>query len=665
MPVTFCQTECANLPDALKREWLDTNGAGGYASGTICNCHTRKYHGLLAATLQQPAGTFMLLSHYEDYLHIGDEKYALVTHRYGDNYFPDGHVRQTAFEQELLPSFTYACGNAQVVRQVMMLQGRNAVLVRYEIQGACKEATLRLRPLLAYRSIHQLTHANGALRVQTEGLPSGFRVHPYDGMPPLTVQASLKSTLVYEPVWYYNVSYPLDAERGFEHREDLFSPGVLEIKLKGGQAVIVAASVPAPLASPVRAWDQELARRQQARDNETVPPAIRKAKPPVGELYALLRHAARQLLMELPGDVSAIHAGYHWFGPWGRDTLLALPGLLFTSGQLELGAKILRAVAGSERKGLLPNFLNPDGTGAYTAADPALWFFWTVQQYVQAGGDLQVVRDEFWPTMLSIIRHYQRGTGNGIVADADGLIRAGTPATAVTWMDAQVGGRPIIARFGYMVEINTLWYNAISFALELARKTFSECIEDLDSDYVLTVKQAFVHKFWLADQKILLDTVNESAVDNSLRPNQLFAISLPYSPLSLPQQKAVLAVVKRELFTPRGLRSLGPHDIRYHPYCQGENWVRELAYHQGSVWPWFVAHFAEALLRIEGNTAASRSLLGTAVEAFAAHVREAGVGSVSEVFDGDPPHAPRGAISQAWNVGEVLRFLTLYAAAAK
>jgi predicted glycogen debranching enzyme len=376
-------------------------------------------------------------------------------------------------------------------------------------------------------------------------------------------------------------------------------------------------------------------------------------------LYRNLRRTARQFQIELPGGVAAIHAGYHWFGPWGRDTLIALPGLVFQSGDLELGVRILKAFAHFEKKGLLPNFINADGSGAYTAADPSLWFFWTVQQYLKFGGSLETVRREFWPTMLSILRHFIRGTENGIVVDLDGLVRAGSPATAVTWMDAQVGGRPIIPRWGYMVEINALWYNTVCFTLELARKKFSEYVEELDSDYGTRVQHAFVQKFWLADQKLLLDSANEYCSDSSLRPNVIFAVSLPYSPLNQAQQRAVVQAVRRELFTPYGLRSLTPNDMRYHGICQGENWVRELAYHQGSVWPWFLAHFAEALFRAEGRTKENKALFAGVVDAFEHHLHEAGVGSVSEVFDGDAPHLPRGAISQAWNVAEVLRLLTL------
>ena len=659
MDIVFHREVCRDLHDACGREWLETNGTGGYASGTICNCHTRKYHGLLAAPLTTPPGTFLLLSHFEDWLEEGGRRHYLVTHRYADSVSPDGHLRQEAFEQGICPLFRYRCGACTVTRRVMMVQGRNVVLVRYDLEeGPADQAvSLSLRPFLAYRNIHTVTCANADLNGAAELLSDGFRLTPYASLPPLHVQTQPVPAFAAQPCWYYRFHYQADAERGFEHTEDLFSPGVLQLSLRPGQPVIVAAGTE-PVREAAKLWKQEENRRlkrQQAVDQE-----VRGIEnEAVQRLHAALHRAANQFLIDLPGDGPALHAGYHWFGPWGRDTLIALPGLTFCSGDLESGVRILKNVARLERRGLLPNFLNPDGSGAYTAADPALWFFWCVQQYLLAGGDVEVVRREFWPTMLSILHHFQEGTDNGIAVDAFGLVRAGTPSTAVTWMDAQVGGRPIIPRWGYMVEINALWYNAVCFALELSREVFHECIETLDADYSKRIQCAFQRKFWIKGENWLYDTVNEVGADNAVRPNQLFAVSLPSSPLTKEQQKAVVRRCRDELFTPYGLRSLSPNDLRYRGTCQGENWVRELAYHQGSVWPWFLAHFADALFKVEGRTAKNRALFNPVLAAFDRHLHESGVGSISEVFDGDLPHHRRGAISQAWNVAAVLRLLHL------
>ncbi|MFA5203946.1 MAG: amylo-alpha-1,6-glucosidase [Lentisphaeria bacterium] len=657
MEIRFHRDQCRELREACGREWLDTNGVGGYASGTICNCHTRKYHGLLAANLAQPPGTFLLLSHFEDWLEAGGERHYLVTHQYGDAVSPDGYLRQELFEQGLCPRFRYQCGAFTVSRRVMMVQGRNQVLVRYDLEDGPPEegAELWLRPLLAYRNIHAVAAANPKLDGRTVPLGDGFSITPYSGLPSLCVQAQPAPAFTAQPCWYYRFHYEADAERGFEHHEDLYTPGVLRVPLKPGRPVIVSAGLE-PVRDPALVWEQEEERRrlrQQAVDRE----AADIASEPAQRLHASLHRAATQFLINLPGDGPALHAGYHWFGPWGRDTLIALPGLTFHGGDLEQGARILKNVARLERHGLLPNFLNPDGTGAYTAADPSLWFFWCVQQYLASGGNVETVRRDYWPAMLAIIRHFQEGTHNGIQVDGTGLVRAGTPSTAVTWMDAQVGGRPIIPRWGYMVEINALWYNAVSFALDLSRRVFQECVETLDADYGTRIQCAFQRKFWIKEENWLYDTVNEAGNDNAVRPNQLLAVSLPFSPLTKEQQKAVVRRCRDELFTPFGLRSLSAEDLRYRGICQGENWVRELAYHQGSVWPWLLCHFAEALFKAEGRTAKNRALFNPVIIAFDKHLHDAGVGSVSEVFDGDAPHLPRGAISQAWNVAGLLRLL--------
>jgi len=661
MKITFHQLDISDLHESLGREWLETNGRGGYASGTIANCRSRKYHGLLVADLADPPGCYVLLAHLDDWVESGGRNFPLVTHQYGDTFSPDGHTRQLRFEQEFCPAFVYQCGELTVTRRIMMLQGEDTVLIRYDAEGPANGAVLRIRPLLAFRHIHQVIRANGKIRGQTDSLPNGFSIRPYDGMPTLAVQTNVKSGFTPQPLWYFNFKYAADAERGFEHTEDLFSPGIVEVKIRTGQPVILAVSTRPATRGIVRSWQQEENRRQAAVATSTgiQPRALDETQ---ARLFAALRRAAGQFLITLPDGTSAVHAGYHWFGPWGRDTLLALPGLVFQAGELDLGVRILKGFVRHEKGGMLPNFINPDGTGAYTAVDPSLWLFWTVQQYLAAGGDPEIVRRDFWPTLLAIIRHFIKGTPEGVLVDQAGLLRAGTPSSAVTWMNAQVGGRPVIPRWGYMVEINALWYNAVCFAQELALDRFNDRLDELDVDFAPRLAEAFVGKFWVNDQQALLDTVNEYCSDASLRPNAIFAVSLPYSPLSKAQQRAIVGAIRRELFTPYGLRSLTQNDIRYYGVCQGENWVRELAYHQGSVWPWFLAHFAEALFRAEGRTRENRALFAPVAGAFEKHLREAGVGSISELFDGDPPHAPRGAIAQAWNVGEVLRLLHLLGA---
>ncbi len=645
--------ECTRLPEALDREWLVVNGAGGYASGTICGCNSRKYHGLLVAHLRQPPGLFVLLSQLEDWLESADgHAFSLSVHEYPGTFFPDGSEHLERFELDGGPAFHFRCGPITIVRRVILVPGANTVLVRYDATGPVRGSTLCIRPQLAFREVHRVTRENPHCQTDVHPFRNGFLIRPYVGMPALRFTTNLKNTFQAEPLWFRNVLYRRDAERGFEHREDLFAPGTLRLSLRPGQPVILAASVAAdPPAVPRRAWNKAVARgrsREQEGGN---------AEAPDRALLRRLSTAARQFLIRRPDTGAAIHAGYHWFAPWGRDTLISLPGLTFVLGDLPTGEEILRDAARMERHGLLPNFVNPDGTPAYTAADPALWLFWAVQQYLAHGGDPEWIHREIWPCLTSILRQYRAGTDNRIHADpADMLIWAGAPGVATTWMDARVGGRPVVPRWGFMVEINALWYNALCLARELGER-FDAPIEWLDAEFCDRVREAFVAKFWVPDLELLLDTVNDYTADDTIRPNQLLAVSLPYSPLDPDRQRAVVELVHQELFTPCGLRSLTPRDIRYRPACHGDHWVRDLAYHQGSAWPWLLAHFGDAWFRVHGAVPAATRVFDSVIEFFTRHLHEAGLGSVSEIFDGDPPHTPRGAVAQAWNVGELIRLL--------
>ena len=654
-PITVRGPDCS-VPGALRKEWLDTNGIGGYASGTVAGCHTRKYHGLLVADLAAPAGTFVLVSQAEDWLvGRGGRRQFLVTHEYPGTYHPHGHRRVHRFEAGLTPSFTFRCDAMWVTRRLLMPQGENTTLLRYELRGRCAEATICIRPLLAFRDVHCLTHENPHVDPGTEPLANGFSTRPYEGMPRLFIWTDLASDFTPEFLWYRDVLYERDARRGLEHREDLFTPGVLSVRLAPGGALMVAFSAEEPHEDLSETWRrEEERRREQARAVDRMAP--RRMRGGSRMLYRRLVRTSRQFLVRCRGVGPTVHAGYHWFAPWGRDTLIALPGVAFLTGLHDFGVDVLRSCASLEQRGLLPNFVKPDGTAVYTAADPSLWFFWTVQQYLKSGGLLETVHADFWPTMLSILSHYRAGTDNRIHTDASGLLRAGGPGTPVTWMDAQIGGRAVIPRWGYAVEICALWYNALCFSAELAER-FGEPLAWLTDDFRESVREAFTDTFWLPGRQVLLDRANEYQVDDAVRVNQILAASLPYSVLTPEQQRSVVEVVHEELFTPYGLRSLTPEDIRYRPTCQGDQWLRDLGYHQGSVWPWLMAHFADAYIRVHGRGRGSLRLFEPVIDALGAHLLEHGLGSISEVFDGDPPHAARGAISQAWHVGECIRLL--------
>ena len=652
MKHTIKAPECGRLPEALDREWLVVNGIGGYASGTIAGCNSRKYHGLLVAQLTHPVGLYVLLSQLEDSFEGKNGRaWPLSTHEYPGTFFPDGCTHLERFEMEGGPVFHYRCGTMRIIRRVLMAPGRNAVLIRYEATGPDRTGTLLIRPQLAFRDIHATAHENSECHRDISPFRNGFLLRLYMGMPALRFASNRKSSFHPEPLWYRHVLYRRDADRGFDYREDLFSPGELRLRLRPGEPVILAVSVSAdPVGRLSRVWDRAAAHLRRPA------PAIPK-KNSARLLLDELAGAARQFLIRRPDTGAAVHAGYHWFAPWGRDGLIGLPGLTFATGNRKVGEEILRDAVQLEHRGLLPNFVNADGTPAYTAADPALWLFWTVQQYLAFGGDIEWIRREMWPVLRTILEQYRTGTSNRIHADPEtGLISAGAPGMTTTWMDARIGGRPVVPRWGFMVELNALWYNALCCARELGDR-FNDPIKWLDDPLCANVREAFEARFWLADQETLLDTFNDFVADDTVRPNQVLAVSLPHSPLAPAKQRVVVELVHQELFTPRGLRSLTPRDIRYRSTCDGDHLVRDLAYHQGSVWPWLLAHFGDAWFRVHGRTPEATRIFDPVIESFIEHLDEAGLGSISEIFDGDPPHMPRGAIAQAWNVGELIRLL--------
>ncbi len=642
----------------MSREWLETNGRGGYASDTILGCHTRKYHALLAARLADPPGTFVLLSQLEDEIARDNVVYPLVTHQYPDVLHPAGYRNIVGYHQEHHPVQVFRCGETELSREILMLDGRDTVLLRYRLLAG-PPCELRLRPLLAYRNMHDVMREQEEPPLSVFPVPGGIQLRHGGSLPDIFLWTVPQSSFHPEPLWYRNCIYVRDRNRQFDHQEDLFSNGQFRVKLAAGRAVYFAASLDIPPATCAGLWQNELRRRQKRLTQQQHLAQKRFQHPEVRRVYTALSRAADQMLITLPDKNEVINAGYHWFGPWGRDSLVAVPGLTFVRGELDRGLKILEFLAAKEKNGLLPNLLAADGTGIYTAVDPALWLFWTTQQYLKYGGKVEKLSPVIWPAMKNILHHYQRGTDCGIRTDAAGLLQAGNPGTAVSWMDATLNGRPIVQRWGYMVEINALWYNACRFAVDLAH-TLDLPLPDINPDYCDRMQEEFVNRFLMPQTGMLLDTFNSFFQDASVRPNQIFAVSLPFSPLSQAAAKQVVnGMMTEELLTNYGLCTLSPNDSRFQPICQGPQFVRELAYHQGSVWPWLLAHFADAFFQVYGRNAETKTLFHPVLTALAAHLQQAGIGGVSEIFEGAPPHAPHGAISQAWNVGELLRLCQL------
>jgi predicted glycogen debranching enzyme len=609
---------------------------------------------MLIASLAMPQGRFVLLSKFEDAIRCGDREYYFSCHQYPGFFFPENDQLERDFFNDLYPAYLYRAESAHVRKSIMMIYGENRVLIRYEILECPPESLLSIKPLLAFRSHHALSHRNDYLHDSINLVKGGFVAAPYDGMPSLIFQSSRKAGFHPDLTWLERFEYAEERNRGYDWMEDLFQLGIWEIPIQKGQEVFISVGL-SPYNGPLRnMWVKEQRRRvlEAGRcEKLALEWGDNKGRENLKKLY----RAADKFLITRADGHPAIIAGYPWFDQWGRDTLIALPGLTFCCGKLDEGISILADIARHERDGLLPNFFDSNGCpSSYNSVDTPLWYFRAIQQMLDYTGRMDVVHDVHWPVMKNILKRFITGTAYEISMQGDGLLQAGTTRTNLTWMDAMVHDRPVTPRWGYPVEVNALWYNALCFARDLAAG-----FEDYDIEFEMIIerlRQAFQLVFWIPAGGYLGDVFTESWLDKSIRPNQIMAVSLPHSPLEPHQQESVVRIVEQYLLTPVGLRTLAPAEPNYAGHYQGEPAARDRAYHQGTIWPWLIGHFGEAYLRVSNDRETAGTFLILWIHAFLRrHLPEAGIGMVSEIFDGDKPHRPGGCIAQAWSVAELIR----------
>jgi predicted glycogen debranching enzyme len=563
------------------------------------------------------------------------------------------------YHKDHCPYFIYETDEFRIHKAIMMVYGKDTVLIKYTIERCCAPGVLRLKPFLAYRGYHALSHQNTYLHTDTCAIENGFEMRPYDGMPAISFRANVMSEFYKSPVWYNNFEYQKEYERGFDWREDLFRPGIIEISITEGSSVIVSATLDMNQENIDKIWLAEAKRRaREASKDRKISEKFEGEED--SEHFRNLLYSGRQFLITSPPDRRTIIAGYHWFVDWGRDSLISLPGLTFCSGRPKDGIAILTSLCAHEKYGLLPNYFSDDGKGnAYNTVDTSLWYFWAVQQMLKYTDDMKPIQSRLWPTMKKILTGYMEGTSFHIHMSGNGLIHQGDKDTQLTWMDATVDGKPVTPRWGFSVEINALWYNAISFAHELAHHFNDHEFFPFD-DLIPQIKKSFIDTFWIEDGDYLGDVFQDGYLDRAIRPNQILAVSLPYSPLDPIQWAGVVEKVRQCLLTPAGLRTLSPEDKNYKGRYEGDGFSRDAAYHQGTVWPWLFGHFGEAYIRAAQDKAVAKTFLLHHIRSFIRwHMPEAGIGCISEIFDGDPPHRPHGCISQAWSAAELIRLYTL------
>ena len=630
-----------DLARASLREWLHTDGLGGYASSTVVGMNTRRYHGLLVAATRPPAGRMVLLSKLDETLTVDGQRYELATNAYPGATHPRGFERAASFELDPLPTLAWEVEGGMLWRTVCRIHDEptTAVAYRYEGDGS---PTLELRVLIAYRDHHALQRETAAIRPAGAREGADIVLRPYEGAAPLRLRLP-GSTWLPDGLWYRAFEYERERERGLDFREDLFSPGVLRVELLPGRAIHLLAS--AGHLPPV--VDTERLMAAERRRLRVCGGGGEGALPD-------LRRAADAFVVRRGESGGSVIAGYHWFADWGRDTMIALPGLCLTTGRFEDARAILTEWARHVDRGMLPNRFPEGGeTAEYNSVDAALWMVVAIGRYLEATGDAAFVSAQLADVVAAVIEGYRAGTRHGIAVGADALVTQGAPGLQLTWMDARVGKQVVTPRRGRPVEVQALWYNALLVGAEVARAAGKLTRSREWATLAARARDSFLKAFWSEERGHLADVVADDGPDFSLRPNQLYALGLPH--VLLPRERAVrvLDAVRRHLLTPVGLRTLSPEHPAYHGRYAGSAAARDAAYHQGTVWPYLAGAYFDAVTRVHGE--AGKAEAREWLDGFASHLEEAGVGTVSEVFDGDTPHAPGGAIAQAWSVAEILR----------
>ncbi len=638
--IEFDKSKLVNLEYSLNKEILRLSRTGAYSSTTIVGCNTRKYHGLLVCPIDNFQGErHVLLSSLDVSVVHKDKVFNTGIHKYdGEFYNPKGHKYLKDFVTDIIPSMSFEVGTIKIRKERMMSTNTEQIMIKYTVEDSPGPIKLQFRPLLAFRRAHDLTRANMNAGTRVEFISNGVKLRMYDGFPYLHMQFSRKPEFVQVPDWYYGIEYIEEKKRGYEYKEDLFVPGFFELEVSSGESLVFSASTKEVAPSGLKArFTNEL-----------------KTKVPRNNFRNCLLNAAQQFIVKR-NENTEVMAGYHWFGSWGRDTFISLPGLTLSSGNISQYADILNTQVRKLKGGLFPN-MGTDNDPAFNSVDAPLWFIWAVQQYHKAGG--LRTWGNYGNAIKEVIDAYAGGTSFNIRMAGNGLISAGTEGKALTWMDAVTSSGPVTPRSGFNVEINALWYNGIMFGLEMARKSKDREFLDKYGSLPEMIRQGFIDMFWDEKKGYLADYVDAAFNRNfDVRPNMLIAASLPYSMLEKPQMKKILDVAEKELLTSRGLRTLSPKNPNYIGIYRGTQEERDNAYHQGTVWPWLLGPYCETYLKVYGECGLKK--VREIVFRFEEVMNEHGVSTISEVYDGDPPHLPGGAISQAWSVAELLRVLDL------
>lgn len=638
--IRFEKSLMTNLEETLPKELLRTNRSGAYACSSILDCNTRKYHGLLVLPIPEiDDENHVLLSALDVSVVQHGAVFNLGVHKYrGNTYSPNGHKYIREFNCDRVPTTLYRVGGVLLRKEMVFQHFEDRILIRYTLEDAHSATTLRFKPFLAFRSVRQYTHENTVASREYHEVENGIKTCMYAGYPDLFMQFSKKNTFVFEPNWYRGVEYPKEQERGYDANEDLYVPGYFEMNIKKGESIVFSASIKEFTTKELCQLFEDEVNERSPRDN----------------FFHCLVNAAHQFHISEGNGDEYILAGYPWFKCRARDTFVALPGLTLAIEEESYFEAVMRTAERGLREFMDDKPLTVN-IAEIEQPDVLLWAVWAIQQYGRETGKERCI-EKYGQLVKDIIIYIRSNKHPNLILDDNGLIRTNGKDKAVTWMNSTINGKPAIPRSGYIVEFNALWYNALKFAATIATDMGEPHETENLEEMAALCKKSFVDTF-LNEYGYLYDFVDGNMVDWSVRPNMIFAVALDFSPLELNQKKSVLDVCTRELLTPKGLRTLSPKSGGYNPMYVGSQIQRDYAYHQGTAWPWLGGFYMEACLKLYKRTRLSfieRQMVGYEDEMFY-HC----LGTIPELFDGNPPFHGRGAISFAMNVGEILRTLEL------
>ena len=636
--LSFKKDQLINLEYSLAREFLGTNRGGGYCSSTLVFCNTRKYHGLLVVPIEKFRGkNYVMLSSLDETILQHGRDFNFGVHKYEGTYEPRGHKYIVDISYEKAFTVTYQVGGVVIKKEILMVHNAPQVLIRYTLEDAHSATLLRLNPLLAFRDIHSLSKQNPVANTQVEEVDGGVRAKLYPEFPYLYMQLSKPANFGGAAYWNNNIYYTKEKERGYDFQEDLLSVGAFEVSLKKGESIVFSASL------------EEAKSKNLAKDFTK----YLKERADRNSFEECLQYTASQFIIQKAGE-TRIKAGYHWYDSTTRDTFIALPGIALSGSTAKIFDEVLQSALKYCYNGRFARDISTHIVNPVFDADTSLWFFWTLQQYEkETTRTKKQIWKEYGETLKAILNAFKSREHKTMRMDDNGLIWSDDLSRPLTWFNAESNYGAIVPRNGYVVEVNALWYNAVCYALELAKDAKDKTFLSEWGTMPETIAESFNQIFWIESEKYLADYANHTHQNTEVRPNQLLACALNYSPLSEKRQRKVLAIITQELLTPKGLRSLSPESPRYEGESVGNVFVRDKATFNGSVHPWFVGFYVEANLKLFGDTYIPD---GKAfLENFEEEINTHGVGLISAIYDGNPPFNPRGCISNAKNVAEILR----------